>query len=102
MAFIGIMVGFVAVLLSWRSPFRSARGIAVCYLLLLGISQYYQVQRDLVLGLAVLASLVLFHNVLIHRRLAGNAPLDQLHLDLDLDDDDEIDPDLGNAASQER
>ena len=67
-----IMMGLATLALTRRSPFRSAWSIVACFMLLLGLSQYYQIERDLVLGLSVLASLVLFHNVLIHRRLADS------------------------------
>lgn len=105
LALVGIMMGLVTLALTRRSPFRSAWSIVACFMLLLGLSQYYQIERDLVLGLSVLASLVLFHNVLIHRRLADSLSPDRiinLDLDLDLDAEDDLDADLGNAAPENR
>ncbi|MFQ6027942.1 MAG: glycerol-3-phosphate acyltransferase [Dehalococcoidia bacterium] len=102
LALLGILVGLAFVALAWRSPYRSAWGIAACFLLLLGLSQYYQIERDLVLGLVVLASLVLFHNVLIHRRLSESSSPDKMNLDLDLDSDEDGDPDLGHTAPENR
>ncbi len=67
---IGIAVGVAAVLLTRRSPFRSSFGIIACYSVLLAISQYFgyfSTERILVMELSVLALMVIFHNVLIHR-----------------------------------
>lgn len=103
LALLGVVVGLIAVLLFWRSPLRSASGIALCFATLLGLSLYFQVQQlDLVLGLTVLAMLVLSHNLLIHRRPSGLSSGDELGLDLDLDCDDEASSDLGPTASENR
>ncbi|MDA0734034.1 MAG: glycerol-3-phosphate acyltransferase [Chloroflexi bacterium] len=104
-----IGVGFVAVMLFWKSPYRSAVGIAICFTVLLGLGLFFQHRLDLVYGLTGLALLVLTHNVLIRRRLAatGVAPRDEfdeldLDLDVDLGGDDITDPDLGPPAKNHR
>ena len=101
--FIGI--GFVAVILAWKSPYRSAVGIAVSFSLMLGLALYSQDRLDLVYGLIGLALLVLTHNVLIRRRMAalGVAPEDEfdaleLDINLGLGEADNSDPDLGPPA----
>ena len=70
LAVLGIAVGVCAVLLTKKSPFRSSLGIASCFALLLTVSHaldYFQDERLPVLELSVLALLVIFHNVFIHR-----------------------------------
>ena len=98
LASLGIVVGMIAVLLLWKSPFRSAAGIASCFIILLAVSHYFHEQRDLVSGLAVLATLVLFHNILIHRRVAVAAVPKELELALDEEEDLDDDPDMGQTA----
>lgn len=105
---IGIAVGIGAVLLTRRSPFRSSLGIIACFSVLLVLSQslsYFISGRILVMELSVLALMVIFHNVLIHRRRAPilaareqNArvgdEIDEI-IDMDLDDDlPELDTDI--------
>ena len=95
--------GFVAVILAWKSPYRSAVGIAVSFSLMLGLALYFQDRLDLVYGLIGLGLLVLTHNVLIRRRMAalGVAPKDEfdaLELDIDLGLGEVDDPDLGPPA----
>ncbi len=73
LSILGIVVGVVAVLLTRRSAFRSSVGIAACYSLLLALSQVFPLfydQRLFAMELSVLALLVIFHNVLIHRMRA--------------------------------
>ena len=73
LALLGVAIGSGVVLLTRRSPFRSALGIAACFAVLLAVSQslpYFHSERLPVLELSVLALLVIFHNVLIHRRHA--------------------------------
>lgn len=67
---LGVVVGIVAVLLTRRSPFRSSFGIVACFAILLAVSQtfpYFSGERLAVMELSVLALLVIFHNVFIHR-----------------------------------
>jgi glycerol-3-phosphate acyltransferase PlsY len=100
-----IGIGFVAVILAWKSPYRSAVGIAVSFSLMLGLALYFQARLDLVYGLIGLALLVLTHNVLIRRRMAtlGVAPKDEfdaleIEIDLSLGKVENADPDLGPPA----
>ena len=70
---LGIAVGVATVYVSRRSAFRSSLGITSCFGLLLIVSQtfpYFHGERLFVLELSVLALLVIFHNVLIHRMSA--------------------------------
>jgi glycerol-3-phosphate acyltransferase PlsY len=69
----GIVVGVATVYVARRSAFRSSLGIIACFGLLLFASQtfpYFHSERLAVLELSVLALLVIFHNVLIHRMRA--------------------------------
>ena len=108
---IGIAIGIGAVLLTRRSPFRSSLGIIACYSVLLVLSQslgYFSSERILVMELSVLALLVIFHNVLIHRRRAPilasrkqNARVgDEIDEIIDLDLDDDL-PDLETDITEE-
>ena len=107
LGFLGVGIGFAVVLLARRSPFRSSLGIAVCYTVLLAVTQYYHAYCIQVLELTILAMLIIFHNVLVHRRNAtmlsaanreqltiGLDDPEDLGLDLDLDLDEEADPDF--------
>ena len=70
LSLIGIMLGITTVLLTRRSHFRSAMGVTVCFAVMMVISQtvhYFNGERLAVMELSVLALLVVFHNVLIHR-----------------------------------
>jgi len=69
LAAIGIAAGLVVVILRWRSTMRSAWGIGTCYVAVLAASLVYDTHFVLVLGLALLAGLVLWHNIVMHRRL---------------------------------
>ena len=100
LALAGIAVGFLTVVLSWGSRSRSSWGIATCFTALLGLSLYTATQVDLAVSLAGLAGLVLFHNVLIRRRLAGELPPDDLELDLQLSSENSADSDMGPRAPQ--
>jgi glycerol-3-phosphate acyltransferase PlsY len=99
LALAGIAAGFVTVVLSWKSNFRSAGGIATCFTVLLALSLFFPEHRDLVFSLAALAVLVLCHNLVVRRRLAGATPPDDLDLDRRLDTDDDEDSDLRHTAT---
>jgi glycerol-3-phosphate acyltransferase PlsY len=102
LALLGIIIGLITVLLFWRSPLRSAGGIASCFIALLGLSLYFRIELDLVFGLVILAALVLSHNLLITRRLAGCSSSDEIGLDIDLESDKETNSDLGPTAPENR
>ena len=97
----GIAVGIVTVYLARRSPFRSSLGIVACFGLLLVVSQtlpYFYSDRLFVLELSVVALLVIFHNVLIHRMRAPDLAerIEEPGEDPELDDfpDASLEPDL--------
>ena len=96
LAFVSGLIGVVALLISWKSSFRSAFGVAVSFTAMLGLSQlpYYQTERELVLALTILAVLVLAHNILIHRRRAVAVSPNEISLHLGVVDEDEEEPNL--------
>lgn len=100
LALLGTLIGIFVVLLVRKSPYRSAMSLVSCFATLLAISQYYDYYREPMLGLSILATLVLFHNVFIHRRVAGTLAVEELDLTLDLDEDLDEDPEIGHAASE--
>ena len=73
---------------------------------MLGISQYYQIERDLVTGLVILASIVLLRSMFTRRRRLSTAA-HPVYRDIDdedvLHDEDALnihpDADLGHATS---
>ncbi len=75
LSLIGITLGVATVLLTRRSPFRSSMGVTVCFGVMMVISQtvpYYDGERLdgdplAVMELSIVALLVIFHNVFIHR-----------------------------------
>ena len=97
---LGTVVALVVVILAWKSPFRSPASLVSCFTTMLVISQYYQVYREAVLGLVILAMLVLFHNLFVQRRVAEAMVSEQLEMDLDIDDDINEDPDMGQPAPE--
>ena len=101
LAVMGVVIGIFAVLLTRRSPFRSSLGILACFLVLLVMSQsldYFQSERLAVLELSVLALLVIFHNVVIHRLhaplLAGRKHSTHVGEDIEEVMDTGIEPDF--------
>ena len=70
LSLLGIAIGISAVILTRRWAFRSSLGIACCFAVLQAISHTIPDpghQRIIVMELSVLALLVIFHNVFIHR-----------------------------------
>ena len=61
---LAIVVGLMAALLLWRAPLRSAWCLFAGFTAMLVVSQYYQIDRELVMGIVGLALLVLFHSLL--------------------------------------
>jgi acyl-phosphate glycerol 3-phosphate acyltransferase len=104
LAVLGGVIGLATVVIMRRSPLRSTWGISVSFLVMLGISQYYQIERDLVTGLVILASMVLLRSMFTRRRRLSVASLPVYR---DIEDEDEIDDilnvdpdaDLGHAGS---
>ena len=97
---LGVAVGLAAIGLMRHSPLRSTWGIAICFIVMLAISQYYQIERDLVTGLVILASLVLLRSMLTRRRRLSS----RLHPtyrdngeDVSLEDDETINS-VSNSA----
>ena len=70
---LGVTVGLATIVLMRRSALRSTWGIAVCFIVMLAISQYYQIDRNLVTGLVVLATLVLLRSMLSRRKRLSSA-----------------------------
>ena len=70
---LGVAAGLTTIVLMRHSTLRSTWGIAVCFIVMLAISQYHQIQRDLVTGLVILASLVLLRSMLTRRRRLSSA-----------------------------
>jgi acyl-phosphate glycerol 3-phosphate acyltransferase len=88
LAVLGGVIGLATVVIMRRSPLRSTWGISVSFLVMLGISQYYQIERDLVTGLVILASMVLLRSMVTRRRRLSVASLPVYR---DIEDEDEID-----------
>ena len=68
LSILGFVVGLLATLLLWHAPLRSAWGLFAGFAVILAFSQYYQIDRELVMGIVALALLVLFHTVAAKRR----------------------------------
>jgi len=105
LAILGFVVGFAVVLILWRATFRSGWGIFACFTVMLVLSQYYQIDRNLVLGLSTLAFLVLLRSVVTRRR-RNRAPEEDLVVEGEggLVDDLEPSPEseIGPAAPENR
>ena len=109
LAVLGVAAGLATIVLMRHSPLRSTWGVSACFLVMLATSQYYQIERDLVSGLVVLASMVLLRSMFTRRRRLSVAshPVYRDLEDVDgLDDADNLDTDpdadLGHAASGPR
>jgi len=109
LAVLGVVAGLATIVLMRRSSLRSTWGISVCFIVMLAISQYYQIERDLVTGLVILASMVLLRSMFTRRRRLSVAS-HPVYRDTEdyggLEDSGtiEADPesDLGHAASGPR
>jgi hypothetical protein len=77
---------------------RSAWGITACFAVMLTASQLYQMDREVVVGLATLAAMVVGHNYITRRAAIGSQEAPGLDLGLDPDSDG----DLGPTAPQNR
>ena len=103
LATMGGLIGLVALLVLWRSPSRSALALTASFTVMLGVSQYSQIDRDMVMGLVALAMLVIFRSAVFHRRRA-DAPVEQESMELVLELDQHADQtsDVGPAAPENR
>ena len=102
MALLGIATGFAVILVTRRSIWRSSWGIVACFTVLTGLSLYYQVDREMVLGLTGLAGLVLVRSTIARRRRVDLPGEEEILLDLELDIDLDDDSDLGSTAPGNR
>ena len=100
LAVLGFAAGLATVVLLRHSALRSTWGVALCFLVMLAISQYYQIERDLVSGLVVLASLVLLRSMFTRRRRlhAASLPVYRDSEDEDEMEDGDAEAELGPAA----
>ena len=100
---LGVAVGLATIVLMRHSPLRSTLGIGVCFVVMLAISQYYQIERDLVAGLTILASLVLIRSMLARRRRVSSTTHIVYRDTDDFEDDSVVESgsasDLGQAHS---
>ena len=99
LALLGLLIGTGALLLLWRSPLRGAGALSTGFMVILGVSQYYQIDRSLVMALVALAILVLFHSMAFHRRRRGTLD-EQESLDLGLASEEKSD--LGTPTTESR
>ena len=102
MAFLGVATGFAVILVTRRSTWRSSWGIAACFVVLMGLSLYYQVDTQMVMGLTGLAGLVLVRSIIARRRRIDLSGEEEILLDLELDLDLDADADLGPATPENR
>lgn len=108
LAVLGAAAGLATIVVMRHSALRSTWGISVCFLVMLAISQYYQIERDLVSGVVVLASLVLLRSMFTRRRRLHVAT-HPVYRDTEEDDlegtsepDADPDADLGHASTGRR
>ena len=90
LAALGVLVGVATIVLMWRSSLRSTWGICACFLVMLGVSQYYHIERDLISGLFVMASIVLLRSLLTRRRRSHLVGMSEVDNSPDLELEDEI------------
>ena len=87
-------LGFATVLLLRKNSLRSTWGIIACFAAMLGLSQLYQIERDLTGGLAVLAALVLLRSAFARRRRAPAYRRHRPEAELADEDEDEEESEL--------
>ena len=102
LAALGFAAGVATVLLMRHSTLRSTWGVLVCFLVMLAISQYYQIERDIVTGLVILASLVLLRSMFTRRRRLSRASHPVYKDTEDEDGLEDDDGELGHATSGPR
>ncbi|NQW23501.1 MAG: glycerol-3-phosphate acyltransferase [SAR202 cluster bacterium] len=104
-AVLSVAAGLATVVIMRHSALRSTWGVVICFLVMLAISQYYQIERDLVSGLVILASLVLLRSMFTRRRrLHAAEHLVYRDTEDDLEDGEDIaidpDSDLGRPTAE--
>ena len=106
LAVLGVATGLATIVLMRHSSLRSTWGIAVCFIMMLAFSQYYQIERDLVTGLVILASLVLLRTMFTRRKrlFLASRPVYQGAGEYDDLEDDQVveaghESNLGQATS---
>ena len=95
LSLLGLASGTAVVFLLRRAELRSALGMAFAMLVILALSLYYHIDRQMVMGLIGLGMLVLARSVIGHQRREAQDDNDAITLDLDLDLDLELGMDLG-------
>ena len=91
LAFVSGIVGLIAVIIFWKFAFRSAFGLTVSFLIMLFLSQYYHLDREIISVLSVLGGLVLAYNVLRHIRhvgIAGHNNINIIDVDVQIEEPD--------------
>ena len=68
------VVGVATVLLLRKRPLRSSWGICTGFLLMLGLSQIFDIDVKIASGLTALAALVLLRSMIVRRRINNAAP----------------------------
>ena len=94
LAFVSGIAGLIAVIIFWKFAFRSAFGLTVSFVIMLFLSQYYQIDREIISVLSILGGLVLAYNVLRHSRhvgIAGNNNVNMIDVDVQIDNGDTFD-----------
>ena len=81
LAAVSLIAGEAVILVLWRAPLRSAWGLFAGFTVMLAISQYYQIDRELVVGLVALAALVLFHSLVVKWRRLRSVDVEESELD---------------------
>ena len=98
LAFISGIVGLLAVINFWKFAFRSALGLTVSFLTMILLSQYYQMDREIISMLSILGALVLAYNVLRHSRhveIAGTNNINIIDVEVQIREDDLTDAEDG-------
>ena len=91
LAFVSGIVGLIAVIIFWKCAFRSAFGLTVSFLIMLFLSQYYHLDREIISVLSVLGGLVLAYTILRHSRhvgIAGNNNVNIIDVDVQIEEPD--------------
>ena len=99
LAILGLLIGTGALLLSRRSQLRGAWALSTCVVVMLMVSQYYQIDRGMVLGLVALAILVLLHTMVSWQHRGSTLDDEEL---LGLEPEADQEGDLGPPTPESR